>query len=170
MIVEEEELFLRFRGREVLLDTNLLLLLLIGSYERKRIRTFKRTAMFSELDFDLLAVFLQAFTKILTTPHILTEVSNLTGSLPGHLLNTWNVHFSRNINGLVEVFEESRSLVSGGVFARFGLTDAAISSLSSRALTLTEDFRLSGFLRARNMPVLNFRELVSISSILRGRG
>lgn len=168
-MIEEEELFLRFRGRQVLLDTNLLLLFLVGSYERKRIRNFKRTSTFSESDFDLLAAFLQAFSRILTTPHILTEVSNLAGSLPSHLQSSWSAHFSRNVDGFVEVFEESRTLVSSAVFSRFGLTDAAITSLSSRALIVTEDFRLSGFLRAQKMPTMNFRDLIAVSNILRHR-
>ena len=93
-MIVEEEFFLRFRGHQVLLDTNLLLLFLVDSYERKRIRNFKRTSTFSEEDFDLLAAFLQAFKKILTTPHILTEVSNLAGSLPDHLQSSWSKHFS----------------------------------------------------------------------------
>ena len=165
-MIVEDELFSRFRGKDILLDTNLLLLFLVGSFERQRIHKFKRTAEFSEADFDLLARFLQEFRKILTTPHILTEVSNLTNSLPSHLQKLWSTHFARQTNAFLEIFEASEMLMKRGVFHQFGLADAAIHSLSSDALVLTEDFRLAGFLRSENLPVLNFRELAMVSRFL----
>jgi uncharacterized protein YaiI (UPF0178 family) len=45
-------------------------------------------------------------------------------------------------------------------FFRFGLTDAAIANAAQRkALVLTDDFRLEGFLRSRNIAAINFNHL-----------
>jgi hypothetical protein len=162
--MDAEALFRRFRGGRVLLDTNLLLLLLIGSFDRERIVRFKRTASFSEFQFDQLVAFLRGFAGVITTPHILTEISTLANSLPEHLRRPWGDHLARAASPFIEVFEESNKLMQGEAFPRFGLTDAAIHSLSATTLILTDDFRLSGYLRAQQLPVLNFREISAMSS------
>ncbi len=164
-MIPEQRLLSRFRGGRVLLDTNLLLLLLIGAFERERIEKFKRTAGFTKFDYDQLVGFLRLFSKIVTTPHILTEVSNLAGALPDNVRESWSTHFARKAATFFEVFEESRLLMSGISFGAFGLTDAAIHSLAANTLILTEDFRLSGFLRSAKLPVFNFRELIQLSKV-----
>ncbi len=164
-MIAQDAIFRRFQGGRILLDANILLLLLIGSFERWRIGNFKRTAAFSELDFDVLVGFLRAFSKIVTTPHILTEVNSLANSLPGHVKESWSDHFAAEIGTFAEVFEESSDLAKGPAFRLFGLTDAAIYALASDTLILTEDFRLSGYLRSEELPVLNFRDIVALQRI-----
>jgi hypothetical protein len=155
-----EAVFNQYRGKRVLLDANLLLLFLIGSYERSRIARFKRTAGFSESDFDILAGLMTAFRAMVTTPHVLTEVSNLANSLPEHLKPSWSEHFALQTASLTELFEPAVEVMLQESFLAFGLTDAAIHCASIDTLILTEDFRLSGFLISRGVAVLNFKELL----------
>jgi hypothetical protein len=78
------ELVTRHRGGGVLVDTNLLLLLFVGGYDRGLVERFPRTAdRFVSVDYDTLAGLLSGFRQIVTTPHILTETSNLIGQLTG---------------------------------------------------------------------------------------
>ena len=65
------------RSKGVLVDTNLLVLYLIGQVNRKRILSFKRTQTYTLDDFDLLARLIAWFGKLVTTPHILTQASDL---------------------------------------------------------------------------------------------
>jgi hypothetical protein len=65
--------------KSILVDTNLLLLLFLGTVNPARISKFKRTQQFSDQDFYLLVSFLSGFDKVVTTPHILKEVSNFGG-------------------------------------------------------------------------------------------
>jgi uncharacterized protein YacL len=51
-------------------------------------------------------------------------------------------------------------------FAAFGITDAALARLSSEALVVTEDYRLSGALRSQGISVLNFRDLRNLQTLL----
>jgi uncharacterized protein YacL len=44
-------------------------------------------------------------------------------------------------------------------FLAFGITDAALTKLSSEALVITEDYRLSGALKGQGTPVLNFGDM-----------
>lgn len=70
----------RHRRTGVLVDTNLLLLFFVGGYDRSLVERFRRTAdRFVAPDFDTLSALLMSFERIVTTPHILTETSNLLG-------------------------------------------------------------------------------------------
>lgn len=53
----------------LLIDTNLLLLYIIGSFNIELIGRFKRTAQFTTDDFDIVSDFLSLFVKKITTPH-----------------------------------------------------------------------------------------------------
>ena len=64
-------------GNGLLVDTNLLLLHLIGRTNKNRILKFKRTQAYTIEDFELLERFIAEFKILITTPHVLTEVSNL---------------------------------------------------------------------------------------------
>jgi hypothetical protein len=159
-----EAVFNEYRGKRVLLDSNLLLLFLIGSYERSRIARFKRTSGFSERDFDILAGLMTAFRHMVTTPHVLTEVSNLANALPENLKPSWSEHFALRTASLIELFEPAAEVMREESFLPFGLTDAAIHRAATDTLILTEDFRLSGFLNLRGVAVLNFKELLLLAS------
>jgi hypothetical protein len=65
----------------LLIDANLLLLLVVGSADRSLIESFKRTRAYTREDFDLLLRLVARFPKVVTTPNVLTEVSNLAGQL-----------------------------------------------------------------------------------------
>jgi len=66
-----------FRG--LLIDTNLLVLFTVGTVNRRRIESFKRTSKYNEDDYDLLVrVIERAGNPLYTVAHVLAEVSNLT--------------------------------------------------------------------------------------------
>src|ERR1039458_1874586 len=66
----------------LLVDTNLLVLYAVGTVNRNRIETFKRTRQYTMDDYDLLVRMLGNFEHLYTVAHVLAEVSNLT-DLPG---------------------------------------------------------------------------------------
>ncbi len=104
MIENLDELIARYRKAGILVDTNLLLLLFMGNFQPARITTFKRTQQFVEEDFQLLMLLLGYFDKIITTPNILTEVSNLSGQLEGNLKLAYFLSMVNIIGGLEEEF------------------------------------------------------------------
>ena len=67
------------KTRNLLLDTNLLLLYLIGCKDPKLLKSARRLNAYIEEDFYLLVEFIEVngFTQLVSTPHILTEASNL---------------------------------------------------------------------------------------------
>ena len=66
----------------LLVDTNLLVLFAVGTVNRNRIETFKRTCQYTKAEYDLLVRVLGNFERLYTVAHVLAEVSNLT-DLPG---------------------------------------------------------------------------------------
>jgi hypothetical protein len=151
--------FEKYRGKGVLVDTNLLLLLLVGSIDRTLLDKFKPTANrgFTPSDYDLLCWMIDQFPRILTTPHVLTEVSNYSEQLKGDAGQLLVNKVILLIQRADECYEKSQALVVKDGFREFGLTDTAIGNLpSNRFLVLTVDFPLSGWLEKRGIDVVNF--------------
>ena len=67
----------KHRTKGVLINANLLVLYLVGSTNKNRIPTFKRTQVYTIEDFELLQGLIAYLGDVITTPHVLTEVSNL---------------------------------------------------------------------------------------------
>jgi hypothetical protein len=168
----EDQLLARYKGKSVLLDSNLLLVFLSGSIDPNLFGRFKRVSAYTLKDYDLLVRLLGFFTILLTTPHILTEVSNLANSLPERIKPEWNRHFAaliasqQDTPGLRERWVPAAELALMSEFAAFGITDAALSALSVEALVVTEDYRLSGALRSQGVQVLNFGDLRKLQQFL----
>jgi len=143
----------------VVIDSNLLLLLFLGTYERQQISTNKRLATYTEEDFDLLTRLLGQFTRIVTTPNILTEVSNLSNAIPEKKKTTYFAWFASRVALLREESVLSSTALTSR-WAKFGLTDAVIAAIAkSRYLVLTDDFRLSQSLQSDGIDTLNFNHL-----------
>lgn len=70
------KLIQKYKQKGILIDTSILLLYIVGSFDINLIRTFKRTQMFSENDFKIVPKFIDYFELKITTPHVLTEVSD----------------------------------------------------------------------------------------------
>jgi len=83
------QLIHKHRGRGLLVETNLLLLYLIGRTNQNQISKFKRTQVFTIEDFDLLGRFMGKFKTLITTPHVLTELSNLGESREHYVRAGW---------------------------------------------------------------------------------
>ncbi|HUZ04793.1 MAG TPA: hypothetical protein VMU62_05505, partial [Acidobacteriaceae bacterium] len=136
-----------------------LLLLLIGSHDLSLIARFKRTSGYTIDDYKLLADFVQMFSNVATTPHVLTEVSNLANSLGSPVKEQWFGHFRTTLQLFEEHPLKAQSLSDKDEFLVFGLTDAALCTLCGEVLLVTEDYRLSGYLRSKQHPVINFSDI-----------
>ncbi len=166
MIQHTLKLFERYRTKGVLLDSNILLLYFIGLFRPELVSRFKRTRNlgFVEEDFYTLDRFVSRVRKVVTTPNILTEVSNLAGQLPNHLKGRYFEIFAAGITELDEEYLSSSEVSGGQEFTRFGLTDAGIIRLvNNQYLVLTDDFKLSGLLAKKGYDVINFNHIRPIN-------
>jgi rRNA-processing protein FCF1 len=161
----EEQLFARHGGKSVLLDSNLLLVFLSGLLGTHLFQGFKRISNYTVNDYELLVRLIASFAVLLTTPHVLTEVSNLANALREPYKRDWYINLATLITsdqerfGIREQWVPVTELAGMPEFVAFGITDAALTRLSSEALVITEDYRLSDVLNGQGTPVLNFRDL-----------
>ena len=75
-----------------------LLVFLTGASDPRLFGRFKRVSSYTIKDYELLVRLLRSFTVLLTTPHILTEVSNLANNLPERSKSDWYQNFAKLIS------------------------------------------------------------------------
>ena len=155
-------MFMGAKTKSLLLDTNLLLIYLIGGKDPKLLEGARRLNAYIEEDFYLLVEFIEmyGFTQLFSTPHILTEASNLIG-LERHLLRTLGRDALKEyVQHCKELSYDACVLVDEPEFNRLGLTDVAIRLASSLpAFVLTADFPLYLHLSAVGVEVENFNHI-----------
>lgn len=153
----------KYKSKGILIDTNILLLYLVGLVNRDRIPRFKRTAQFISEDYDLLLQIIEGFQKVISTPNILTEVNSLANQLGEPERSQCLLIFANLITQITEVYIESELVANHEMFSRFGLTDCGIMHIAKdKYLVLTDDLKLSLYLKALGIDTINFNNLRSL--------
>jgi hypothetical protein len=150
----------KHRGKGVQVDTNLLVLLLVGLVNPSRIPNFKRTQDFSIEDFRVLRKPVEWFGKpLVATPHVLSQVSDLT-DLSGKEAILARELFKSIVEEIEEHHNPARSLVRHPLFKRFGLGDASIAAACERNIVvLTADVQLQIALAWQGLDAVNFNHV-----------
>ncbi|MBI5250400.1 MAG: hypothetical protein HY912_12970 [Desulfomonile tiedjei] len=155
-----DRLLLKHRTKGALIDTNILLLLFVGRYDRALVPKFKRTKIFTDDDYSLAEKIVSFFARVVTTPNILTEVSNLSNQLPEQIKQKYFREFVSVVDLLEEEYVASATACGHHYFPRCGLTDSTIMALAQKNyLVITDDFALSNILHGLNIDVINFNHL-----------
>ncbi|MFZ3192388.1 MAG: hypothetical protein WA154_04155 [Moraxellaceae bacterium] len=128
--------------KHLIIDTNLLLLLVIGAVEEGRhIGNSKRLKAFSLMDYDNILRIAEPYEKICITPYIATEVSNLI-DLDGHA-RILAFQVARNLFLLFEKIEVNIDQdCESELFLEFGITDNSLIRLAPDYFILTSDYRM----------------------------
>ena len=125
------------------IDSNLLVLLIVGDVGPELIRKHRRLQMFTPEDYYKLSTLLDTVQSAFVTPNTLTEASNL---LAQHREPERSLLFSRLrylIRQSQEVIIASEEAAANTAFTRLGLTDAALlEAISANTPVLTVDFNL----------------------------
>lgn len=148
--------------RRVLLDTNLLILLLVGSARSDLVGEHKRLRAFTAQHWNDFSRWLEGTKSFVTSPNILTETSNLLdigkGALPAVVSN-----YISFVEKADELEVTSKSVVGTGYFLRFGLTDATILHLIRADVEVgTVDYKLYGVLNFLGVRVTNIRNFTNL--------
>lgn len=158
-----ENLISKHRHSGLLIDTNLLLLLVVGLYDRRRIENFKRTSSYAQSDFQRIGWLHGQFQKLWTTPNILTEVDNLGRQLPKNEWPGFSVAL-KNLNlKITENHVKSAIAMERKSFVRLGLTDNVTLSIANSYLLISDDFALCIEASQLGYDAVNFNHLRQIS-------
>ena len=150
---------------KIFVDTNLLVLLVVGETDKKLIAKHRRLRNFHEDDYAKLVRLVNQMDQILVTPNTLTEASNL---LAQHG-EPERSRFFEVLRILIEEHEEivvaSRAASRNNEFKRLGLTDAALLEVISNSNPLvTVDFDLyRAAISKESESAYNFRHYQSLA-------
>ena len=125
---------------EAFIDANLLVLLVVGSVDRRQVGAHRRARRFAPEDYDRLLKVIDTLEHVLVTPNTLTEASNLLESRSDHrFLDRLRLVIDRS----EEIVVASAKAARNAAFPRLGLTDAALlEAVSEERPLITTDFDL----------------------------
>ena len=146
----------------ILIDTNVLLVLLVGLVDQGLVGRFKRTESYTPEDFQLVLRLVQGFRRIITTPHILAELTNLSPTGREHRKAAR--YFGQLVAVLRRAYEHPVAkdvMLGSALLPRIGFTDLSIieAAKNGHYLVLTDDWRASECARAQGCAVLNLNHL-----------
>jgi hypothetical protein len=148
------------RPRDILIDTQLLVLLVVGLASQDFISKHKRLQNYSIYDFEALKELIAPPVRLVLIPNVLSEASNFLGHLAEPLrTKTFDV-FRALIESENEIYVPSKIAVGLPIFVRLGLADAAcLAADLGNAALLTDDNDLYLAALHSDRPALNFRYL-----------
>lgn len=151
----------RFKTKGVLIDANLALLYLVGGYDLSLVGDgkYNKLSKYIEEDFRVLCRLKKLFKRAVTTPHVLTEVSNLTNDLPEQTKAACLKKFHETFVEIDELPVQSMEAAQRQEFPFLGLTDSALAIVSDQFLIVTDDARLVKKLNESGLEALNFNHL-----------
>ena len=148
--------------KQLLLDTNLLLLLLVGACDKTFLPKFNCTSKYTEDDYNLLISIFNFFeTKIVITPHILAEFSDI--SIRDIKAPKIHYYFATVLNRLKNYREEHIPLerffgMQVSILAIYGFPDMSIIEASKKldAVILTDDIGLGEYANSCRIANIKF--------------
>jgi hypothetical protein len=163
MVLSEE--FIKYVNKKIIIDTNRLLLLLIGNYDEANGSNFlKNFKEYSKEDYEILKKFIsQLNIKIVITPHILSEISDMINNeiKPENNFEKVIEWLSKVSNVLKEIQEndvEKNIILDEDVVKKLGFTDTSIiiTSRENGLPVLTGDIKLSGECNKKRLDVISY--------------
>jgi predicted nucleic acid-binding protein len=170
-----EELLLssigKHRARGILLDTNVLLLFIFAAFQPTYIGQ-KRLAKYDATSGKLLVNYVTEFSRILTTPHVLAETSNLAaqivdGRLRDELFNQLHLLFCLSSPHSFEQCSIKGEEIDRRLFNRIGLTDSCLAALvQKKELLLTDDLSLYSAAVSTGGSAINFTHMREAAGVI----
>ena len=142
----------------IIVDTQLLVLFVVGLTRRSYIEKHKRLRAYTVDDFDLVYQIVSGFTKVIVTPNTLSEASSFVRQVGEPIRSEIYATFGHLT--AAEVYVASRIAVAEAEFCRLGLTDTVLLSDDLAAYPLvTADLDLYLAALSRGRDAFNFHHL-----------
>lgn len=142
----------------LLLDTNVLVLWIAGSLQPNLIGQHRRLRDYDEDDFAIVDALARQSQNHISTPHILTETSNLLGAGPQQMVVGGGEALTDYIGALDEIFTPAQTIAAQPEMLALGLADAAVYHLGmSDTQIVSMDFHLCNRLMQKGVSAINPR-------------
>lgn len=147
-----------------IIDANLLVVLVVGLNDPRLLGRKKNVREYCEADFDTLCNILEGFERLLVTPNVVTECSNLICGRDGHGANSAEAGIlakllsEEHIYQLDERYVESVVAVNRNEYRYLGVGDCSLLHLvDARHAVVTADGDLARAAQAINPTSVNFQ-------------
>ncbi|CAK8714603.1 hypothetical protein H206_00307 [Candidatus Electrothrix aarhusensis] len=149
------------QSKGVLLDANLLIALLVGSFGEGEVERFKRTQQFATRDVVELTKVVERFGWRYTTPHVIAETSNLLDWMDDSRRCEAGKRLAAYICTAREVHVEGAEIVKTPVYHKLGITDAGLCLLArqSDCIVITADLPLYHYALNLHVQIVNFNHM-----------
>jgi hypothetical protein len=148
------------KATPILIDTNLLVLYVVGTASRSYIGKHKRLTEFVVDDYDALLKLINNASAVFVTPHTLAETSNLARHIGEPARTEVLTVLQALISDTDELAISSKSASARKEFLRLGLTDAVLLEATDvETILLTTDLDLYLAVQANGIPAINFNHI-----------
>jgi len=158
----------RFQTAGALLDTNLLLVYILGSINPLQINRWKRTKPYGTKDLRFLVDFVSRMNAVFVAPGVAAETSNFLGELGGDLRRLTLERLKSYLVESREISFSCQAVANLAEFPRLGFTDSTLCEAArGGSLILTDDFPLANYLDSKNLGVLNYHHIRQIMASMK---
>lgn len=138
----------------ILIDSNALVILLVGLVDPNLFSNHKRTSIYDNKDFNDLVSIIGSFEQLVVLPNVWTETDNLLNSFSGDHKYVYIQKIKDLIKGTTEVFVPTIEATKIDFFYELGVTDCSLLTYAKQCkLFITSDSALSDYAIASNIVV-----------------
>lgn len=148
--------------RDVLVDSNVLVLFLAGKINAGRIGQYCRNNLYGKDDYEYLVTLIGAYDRIVTCPNVLTEVDNLLNGITGDDKYEYLKLTKAIYQSSIEKYIASLQASQNSYFDDLGLADSVVLLMAQECdLLISADSRLCDYAKAFGMKVFDFKEYIN---------
>jgi len=144
--------------RTIIVDSNSLIVLILGLMNPALIKDHDRTSIYSEEDFQNLMLVIKDFESIIVLPNIWTEVDNLLNNFCGQYKELYVRNILELIKKTSEKYLATTQIESNGYFFDLGITDTLILECAKGCnLLISSDSSLCDYARGFGINVYDMK-------------
>jgi len=155
----------KYCRKGIIVDTNVMLVYIVGIYGHNYLPKFKRTRGYDREVFEYIYSVLAQFRRHIITPHILTELSNLSPKIrdnkQDNKLAAYFTVFKDVLERASERYINKDNILNSTLLPKLGVTDLTIIEAAEKykCLVFTDDGPATGCMRHKGIEVLNLKEI-----------
>jgi len=148
--------------RDVIIDTNIFILFLVGQINENRIKNYTRNSLYTKEDYYFLLNVLADYDRIITSPNILTEVDNILNRIGGEDKYKYLVLVKTMYKQTIEKYIKTEKITQNWYFDSLGITDSSILMMAKDCeLLISGDSSLCDHAKSLNIKTFDFKEYIN---------
>ena len=141
------------------IDTNAIVLLIVGLIDKNLINRHKRTSNYTKEDFNELSFLIRNPSLLIVPTNIWTVVDKLLNDFRGLHKSEYYLLLKNLIIKTTEEYIASQNIIEDKSFRTVGVTDSILLNLSIKSGHLiTSDYALTNIARTKGVKVYNLQE------------